>query len=168
MIPLFAQSIVFAEPDAPAASSLVASPLVAMAVGGFFVVAIFALLVVVVRRLRPKRVPQTMPAGFGMGMGFHPGYDRMSPQELQLYAMSGGARAAVPTPVATPPLPRIRPADGAGSGAPFTGLVYCPACTAQLAAAGPTLEYVTRCPGCARWLSARVAGSRLTIEVREG
>ena len=53
-----------------------------------------------------------------------------------------------------------RPAGG------YTGPVHCPACAAQLGLGGPRLQYVTRCPACARWLSARADGGRVVVEVR--
>jgi hypothetical protein len=48
----------------------------------------------------------------------------------------------------------------------YAGPVHCPACAAQLGVGGPRLQYVTRCPACARWLSARSEDGRVVVEVR--
>jgi hypothetical protein len=48
----------------------------------------------------------------------------------------------------------------------YMGPVHCPACAAQLGLGGPRLQYVTRCPACARWLSARSENGRVVVEVR--
>ncbi|MFL5583098.1 MAG: hypothetical protein ACJ8AO_22240 [Gemmatimonadaceae bacterium] len=56
-------------------------------------------------------------------------------------------------------------ADPRPEAAPYEGPVHCPACGASLGAPSALLRYVTKCPGCARRVSARAEGRRVSVDV---
>lgn len=79
-----------------------------------------------------------------------------------------GTRRRVATPGALPAQGAAGPDAASAAGAMYDGPVHCPACATQLGIAGPALQYVTRCPACARWIASRVEGQRVIVEARKG